>query len=163
MNAAIRKQLPVIIVVVLIGFITGCILMTLVHDSASSMGASQFSTIIFIIPCVIMLAGSFVIAFTADEIGRQLYIVSLALCLVCGAISMFVGSSWLSDPAIAEQLLANSPDGTVITPILNSPITIIRDIAAFVVVPTVGCVLGAWAGSRVHPMRREKRPKKGKK
>ncbi len=167
MNAIVRNHLPVIAVVTVLGFVTGCIFMSLTHDAAANMSASMFSTTIFIIPCIVMLVGSFAIAFTANTIGRQLYVVVLAICLVCGVISMFVGSSWLSDPALSAQLLANSPDGSTVTPILQSPMTILRDVAAFIVVPTVGLIIGAWAGSRVHPMQAEKdvkkKQKKGKK
>ena len=163
MDAVVRNHLPVIVVVTLVGVITGCVALTFVHNSASTMDANLFSGLLFVVPCAIMLVCSFVIAFTAYEIGRQLYIVVLSICLILGVVSMLVGSAWLSDQSIAAQLLANSPADTVITPILKSPMTILRDIAAFVVVPTVGCILGAWAGSRVHPMRADKKSKKSNK
>ena len=163
MDSVVRKQLPIIVVVTIVGFITAAIFMTIVRDSAGSLGASQFGWLVFIVPCVVMLVGSFIIAFTASEIGRNLYVVVLAICLVGGLISIFVANMWLSDSSITEALLANSDEGTVILPIFNSPIVILRDIAAFVVVPTVGCILGAWVGSKFHPLEGEKKSKKSKK
>ncbi|MBQ9043162.1 MAG: hypothetical protein IJ111_10175, partial [Eggerthellaceae bacterium] len=148
MDAVVRKHLSVIIAVTLVGIVTAALLLQLVHDSAASMGANQFSMVIFLVPCAIMLVGSFVIAATARQIGRQLYLVVLVICLVTGIVSMVVTSGWLSDPSITALLMANSPEDTVITPILQSPITIFRDIAAYVVIPTVGCIFGAWLGSR---------------
>ena len=161
MDAVVKKHLTVIVAVTLIGIVTAVLLMNLVRDSAGSLGANQFSILIFLIPCIIMLIGSFVIAATATQIGRQLYLAVLIICLVTGIASMVVGSNWLSDPQITAALLANSPEDTVVTPILKSPITILRDIAAFIVIPTVGCIAGAWVGSRLHPMQADK-PKRKK-
>lgn len=163
MDSVVRNHLTVIAAVTLIGALTAAFLMNFVHDRAASMSANQFALLIFLIPCIVMLVGTFVIAMTATQIGRQLYLTALIVCLATGLVSMLVGSSWLSDPNITALLLANSPDGTVITPIMQSPITIFRDIAAFIVIPTVGCILGAWVGSRIHPLRADKPAKKKKK
>ncbi len=163
MDSVVRKHLSVIIAVTLVGIVTTSLLLQLVHDSAAGMGANQFAMAIFLVPCAVMLIGSFAIAATARQIGRQLYLVVLAICLVTGIVSMVVTSGWLSDPSIAALLMANSPADTVITPILQSPITIFRDIAAYVVIPTVGCIFGAWLGSRIHPLSDDGTAKKKKK
>lgn len=163
MDAVVRNHLTVIAAVTVIGIATAAFLMNFIHDSAAGMSANQFALLIFLVPCIVMFVGTFVIAMTANQIGRQLYLTTLIICLATGLVSMLVGSSWLSDPEITALLLANSPDGTVITPIMQSPITIFRDIAAFIVIPTVGCIFGAWLGSRLHPLRADKPSKKKKK
>lgn len=163
MNSSLRKQLSVIILTTLVGVVTGWLLMSYTRDCAASLDVDLFSALMFVIPCAIMLIGSFIVAFTATEIGRQLYVVSVVICLVTGLAATVLASAWMSDAAIAAQLLANSPDDAVVRPILNSPITMIRNVAAFVLVPTVGNVIGAWLGSRFHPMTAEKAPKGGKK
>lgn len=152
MDEVVRKHLSVIIAITLLGLVTGYLAMTFVRDNAAVMNANSFALWVFLVPCVFILVCSFAIAATARQIGRQLYLVVLVVSLICGIISMIMASGWLSDPEISALLLANSPEETVITPILQSPITILRDIAAFVVLPTVGCIFGAWVGSRVHPM-----------
>lgn len=148
----LRKQLSVIILVTLVGVVSGYLLLSLVHDSAGTLNVDTFSSLMFFIPCILMFIGSFIVAATATEIGRQLYVASLAICLVTGVVSMFLSSAWMGDPTVASQLLANSPEGTVIVAPLRSAIIIFRDIAAFVVIPTIGNIFGAWIGSRLHPM-----------
>ena len=163
MDPKVRKHLSVFIGVTVIGFVTGYLCMRCVRDAADTLSFSAFSTLTFIVPCAIMLIASFFIAATADEIGRQFYIVILVICLVAGIISMFVTNNWLTQDDIVAKLLANSPDGTVILPTLQAPVTMLRDIAAFVVAPTVGSIAGAWVGSRLHPMTGEKHKNKKKK
>ena len=163
MDSAVKRQLPVIIVVTLVGVITAVIFMTLVHDSAASLEASQFGWLAFLIPCAIMLIGSFAITFTASEISRQLYVVTLAICLLGGIAAMLVINAWQSDPETTSALLANSAEGATIIPTLKAPITILRDIAAFIVIPTVGCILGAWIGSKFHALSGKKSKQKSKK
>ena len=157
MDSVVKKHLPFIIGITLLGIVATYFVYSWLHDSAvTTMSASTFSWWLFLVPCGIMLVCSFAIACTAEEIGRSLYVTVLAICLVLGIVTMCVASAWMSDPIIAESLLANSEEGTVIVPILKSPITILRDIAAWVVIPTVGCILGAWVGSRLHPLKGDK-------
>ena len=164
MNPVVKKHLPFIAGITILGALTTYFLYSWLHDSAvHTMSASAFSWWLFLGPCIIMFVCSFAIACTAEVIGRQLYVATLVICLVWGVITMFVASTWMSDPAISEILLANSPEGTTITPVLKSPMTILRDIAAWIVIPTVGCILGAWVGSRIHPMKAEKQKKIKKK
>ena len=155
MSESVKKHLPVIAIVTVIALASAAYALLLVHDNVASMSVDAFSAYIIVIPCVAMLVGSFAITVTAQTIGRQLYIVVLAICFVLGLVSLVVTSLWMSDPSIASALLANSPEGTTITPVTESLLTVVRDIAAYVVVPTVGCIAGAWVGSRVHPVERE--------
>ena len=164
MDPVVKKHLPFIIGITLLGVVATYFVYMWLHDTAyTTMSATMFSWWLFLVPCIVMLICSFAIACTADEIGRQLYVAVLAICLVLGVISMFVASAWLSDPTIPETLLANSPADTVLTPVLKSPMTILRDVAAWIVIPTVGCIFGAWVGSRLHPMSGEKKNKSKKK
>lgn len=163
MNETVKQHLPIIVVVSLLGIATTYFLLSRAYASAATLSVDSFSTYIFGIPCIVMFICSTVIMMTAHRIGRQLYLVIVTICLITGVISMLVTSTWLSDDSIAALLLANSPADTVITPILNSPIVILRDIAAFFVAPTVGCIFGAWLGSRLHPMTSDAMPKNSKK
>lgn len=151
-DRVLRKQLSVIVLVTLIGVVSGFFLMSFVHDSAGTLNVDAFSSLMFFIPCILMFIGSFIVAATATEIGRTLYVASLAICLVTGCASMILASVWLSDATVTAQLLANSPENTTIIPPINSALTIFRNIAAYVVVPTIGVIFGAWVGSRLHPM-----------
>lgn len=151
-DQVLRKQLSVIILVTVVGIVTGWFILSFVRDNAGTFDAGMFSALMYLIPCALMLIGSFVVAATATEIGRTLYIASLAICVTTGVISMFIVSAWMSDPAVTTLLLANSAEGTTIVPPLKSAMTIFRNVASYIVVPTVGCILGAWVGSRLHPM-----------
>ena len=155
MTEGFKQHLPVIIVVSIVGLATGAFALMYVKNSAASMDVGAFSSYIIIIPCLIMLVCSLVVAMTAHTIGRQLYVTMLALCLALGLVSMVVTSIWMSDPVVSAALLANSPEGEVITPITQQPIIVMRNIAAYVVMPTVGCIAGAWIGSRLHPIQAE--------
>ena len=119
------------------------------------MDLDTFSTWLFAIPCVVIFICSTVIVLTAHEIGRQMYIVVVAISMVAGFMSMFLTAFWMQDPQLTSALLANSPSGTEIKPLFDQPMTLLRDIAAFFVLPTIGCILGAWIGSRLHPMTSE--------
>ena len=162
MDIDVRENLPTIVIMTLIGAATCAFALFQVHENAGSMNASTFSTLIFIIPCVFLVLISLATTIVANRIGRQLYLVMLVISLVFGVAVMVITSSWLTDPVITEKLLANSPGETVILPILGSPFTMLRDVAAFVVCPTIGCIAGAWIGSRLHPVEADRR-NKGKK
>ena len=151
-DGVLRKQLSVIILVTVVGIATGWFVLSAIRDNAGMFDVNTFSGLMYLVPCFLMFVGSFIVAATATEIGRTLYVASLAICVVTGIISMFIASAWLSDATVASQLLANSEEGTSIVPPLNSAMTIFRDIASYIVVPTVGCIAGAWVGSRLHPM-----------
>ena len=160
MSDTVRGHLPIIIVVTLVGVATGAFAMLQVASAASSLDVSTFSTLMLVMPCVVMLIGSFVIAATAVRIERQLYVVVLAICLALGLVSLVAASIIMSDASVASALLANSGEGAQVVPDTQSPMLVMRDIAAYVVMPTIGCIAGAWVGSRVHPMSAERR--KGK-
>ena len=161
MSDIVKNHLSVIIAATLLGIVAGYFAFKAIYDGIGGMDEVLFSGLVFGVPCAIMFIASFIVAVTAQEIGRPLYIVMLGICLVTGVVSMLVASNWMSDSTIAATLTANSKEGAVIVPILKSPITILRNIAAYVVVPTVGLILGAWVGSRIHPLRGEK-PKNNK-
>ena len=148
----IRENLPSLIAVTAIAVATCAFALMQVHGNAGNLSYEAFSNLIFAIPCVAMVLGPFVVVLVSRQIGRKLYLTLVGICFVLGIATMLVTSSWLSDPDIAAKLLANSAEGTIVLPILNAPIIIMRDIAAFIVCPTVGCIAGAWLGSRLHPV-----------
>ena len=155
MSDDIRENLPTLVAVTLIGIATCAFALMQVFSNASSFNISTFSLAIFVIPAVIMLIGSFIIVLTSQRIGRKLYVAIVAICLVLGIVVMVATSIWITDPTIVAQLQANSPEGMPVTPPTNSPLIVMRDIAAFVVCPTIGCIAGAWIGSRLHPVTSE--------
>ena len=163
MSDTVKQHLPVIVVVTLVGIATSYFLLSRVVGNAAGMDVDGFSTAIFGIPCIVMFICSTVIVLTSPGINRQLYLVVVGIGLATGIASMLAGNAWLLDSSIANALLANSPAGTTITPVLNAPVIVLRDIAAFFVIPTVGSILGAWLGSRIHPMTSESKNAKGKK
>ena len=162
MSDSVRKHLPIIIVVSLAGIATGYLVLSSVYAGASDMSVEAFNSFIFLVPCACMLACSTIIMLTAQEIGRQMYLIVVGLCLAAGIICMIVTSTWLMDDALASSLLANSPDDAAVVPIINSPVLVLRDIAAFFVAPTVGSIFGAWLGSRLHPMKQDEKDGKGR-
>ena len=162
MTEGLKQHLPIIVVVSLVGLGTAAFALHNVLMGVGSMNVDTFNTLIIVIPCAIMLVCSFIIAFTASEIGRQLYLTVVGISVVLGIVSMILTSMWASDPTIATALLANSGEGATLIPATGAPVIVIRDIAAYFVVPTIGCILGAWVGSRVHPMTSSKK-NKGKK
>ena len=163
MTEGLRKHLPMIVVITIIGVGTGIIALSRVLDAAQGMTTGMFSRLIIVIPCSIMLVCSLLIAMTASEISRQLYLIVVGICVVFGIVSMVVTSGWMSDPTIAEALFVNSGSTDPVVAPLNNPLIIIRDIAAYFVVGTVGCIAGAWIGSRLHPMKSAGKSRKKKK
>ena len=157
MTEGFKRHLPLVVAVSLMGIATCAFALMQVANAASSMSVDGFSMYVILVPCIAMAVCSLVITITASEIGRQLYLAVVGVCFACGIVSMVVTSGWFSDPTISAQLVANSPEGTSITPPLQNPLIVLRDIAAFIVVPTVGCIAGAWLGSRLHPVTSEKR------
>lgn len=160
MSDSVRQHLPVIAVVTVVGLATGAFAMMRVADAAAGLDLGTFSLLMLVAPCAVMLVGSFIIAATATRIERQLYVVVLATCLAAGLVSLVAAAAMTSDPAIAAALQANTADGTQVIPDTGSPILVLRDIAAYVVAPTVGCIAGAWVGSRLHPMSASPRKRK---
>ena len=154
MSDVVRQHLTVIVATCLLGIAVASFILLQVHDAAGSMDVSTFSLAIFIVPCIVMLVCSFIIMVTANAIGRQLFVVVVGICFATGIVCMVVTSGWLSDANVAAQLLANSPEGTTITPPIQNIVVVMRDIAAFIVAPTVGSIAGAWLGSRLHPIDR---------
>lgn len=162
MTEALRRHLPVIVVVSLLGIATCFLVLSNVCGNAANMDVQSFENAVFIIPCIVMLVCSFIIMLTTSRIGRQLFVTVVGICLALGVIEMVLTSTWLTDPAITSLLLANSDSQTAIVAPIQSIVLIVRNIAAYFVAPTVGCILGAWIGSRIHPMSSET-PKKSKK
>ena len=152
MDDAVRQHMTVIVAVLLLGVIAGAFALLQLRNAAGSLDVGAFSLAVFVIPCVIMVICSFIIMMTAQAIGRQLFAVVVLACFAFGVVSMVVTSGWFADATITDQLLANSPEGTVITVPVQNMVVVLRDIAAFVVAPTVGSIAGAWVGSRLHPM-----------
>ena len=157
MTEGFKRHLPVVVVVSLVGIATCVFALMQVANGASGMNVDSFSMYIILVPCIVMVVCSLLITITASEIGRQLYLAVVGVCFVGGIVSMVITSGWFSDPFISAQLLANSPDGTTITPPLQNPLIVLRNIAAYIVAPTVGCIAGAWLGSRLHPVTSDKR------
>lgn len=160
MSDELKQHIPAIVVIYLVGVATCAFALMQVHSGVQGLDVNLFSTLIIVIPCAALLICSFLIAFSAPEISRPLYVLVLGASLALGFIAVFVTSSWMSNAEIAAQLVANSPEGTELTPVLRDPFTLFKDVAAFVVVPTIGCIAGAWVGSRVHPMNAKRKKRK---
>ncbi|MBQ9001215.1 MAG: hypothetical protein IJ087_05115 [Eggerthellaceae bacterium] len=156
MTEGFQKPLPVNVVVSFAGITPSAFALMQIANAASSMNVDSFSTYVIVVPCIAMVACSILITITASEIGRQLYLTVVGVCFVCGIVSMVVTSGWFSDPSISAQLLSNSPEGTSITPPLQNPLIVLRNLAAYIVAPTIGCIAGAWLGSRLHPVKSSK-------
>ena len=156
MNQHIKRHLPVIIAVSAVCAASAAFALSFLHGAASDMSLDAFSLAVFVVPCVAMVVASLVMVMTSSFLSRQLYVIALGICLAAGIVAMVVTSSWFQDPVITAALLANSPDGTQVTVPIQSPLIVMRNIAAYVVAPTVGCIAGAWIGSRLHPMERVK-------
>lgn len=153
MSEYVRKQLPVIAVVFAIGILSSGFALMQLRGSVPGIDVDTFSLLSLVIPCLAIALCSLVIMLMANEIGKQLFVVVTSVCVIAGAISMIVVSIWMSDQAFASQLLAHSSEGAMVIPPVNTPLIIVRDIAAFFVCSVVGCILGAWVGSRLHPVR----------
>lgn len=152
MSPALKGHLPVIILMAVLGIFSSVFFMTLVHDNAGAFNASIFNLLLTAIPCVAMVICSFIVAITAKEIGSRMLWIVTGICVIAGFASMVVVAGWQGDSEIVSAVLANSPSDTTITPITNSPFGIVRNVLLYVVCPMVGCVLGAWIGSRIHPL-----------
>lgn len=154
MNDELKDHLPTIIATFAIGIAACAFALLQVYNNAGAMNVDMFSMAVWVVPCVFMVICSFVIMVTANAIGRKLFLVVVGVCFVAGVIEMVLTSTWFSNPDIVSALLANSGDGAEVVPPINNPIAVMRDIAAFIVAPTVGSIFGAWLGSRLHPMKR---------
>ncbi|MBR0403891.1 MAG: hypothetical protein IJI68_01615 [Eggerthellaceae bacterium] len=163
MTDIVKQHLPTIVVVTIVGIATSYFLLSRVLANVANMDVDGFSTAVFGIPCVVMFICSTIIVLTAPGINRQLYLVVVIICMVLGVISMLCSNAWMLDKTITAALLANSPDDTTVVPVLKNGMLILRDVAAYFVIPTVGSILGAWVGSRIHPMTSESKNAKGKK
>ena len=153
MSEYVRKQLPVIVAVFAIGIFTAGFALMQLRGSASGVDVDAFSTYSLVIPCVAIAICSLAIMLMANEIGRQLFVIVSSVCVIAGAISMIVVSVWLSDQSFAAQLLEHSAEGAVVVAPINAPLIIVRNIAAYFVCSVVGSIIGAWIGSRLHPVR----------
>lgn len=160
MSEDIRENLPTLIIAFVLGIGTCVFALVQICNNAASLDVNTFGILTFVIPFGIMIIVPFAIVLTSQRIGRKLYLVIVGTCFVLGIVVLVLTSTLMSDPTISTQLLANSPEGTVIVPAVNSPIIVMRDIAASIVCPTVGCIAGAWIGSRLHPVTAEKTSKR---
>ena len=138
MSDEVREHLPVIIAMSVVGIATATFALAQLHANQASVDLDTFSWAVFLVPCAAMLVCSFVIMLTAHTIGRQLFVIVTGICLATGIVAMVVTSSWF--------------DASVTTPPIQNPITVMRDIAAYIVAPAVGSIAGAWIGSLIHPM-----------
>ena len=152
MTESLRNHLPVIVAVSVVGTLTGAFALMQVRNGVSGMTVGTFDMLIIVIPCVIMLVCSLIVAATAKAIERPLYVTMMGICLALGLVSMVATSMWAANPDIAAALVANSGEGASLVPATNSPLIAMRNVAAYIVMPTVGCIAGAWIGSRLHPM-----------
>ncbi len=153
MSEYVRKQLPVIAAVFAIGILTSGFALIQLHGAVPGMDVDTFSLLSLVIPCIAAFLCSLAIMLTANEIGKQLFVVVTSACVIAGAASMVVVSFWMSDQSFAAELLRHSAEGAVVVAPANAPLIVIRDIAAFFVCSVVGSVIGAWVGSRLHPVR----------
>ncbi|MBO4353293.1 MAG: hypothetical protein J5818_07385 [Eggerthellaceae bacterium] len=160
MSESLKRHIPVIVAVSLVGIATGAFALIQVRNAAASMDTGTFEGLIIVIPCMIMLICSLIVAMTAHAIERNLYVTMLVICLAVGIVSMVLTSIWEADASLTALLLANSAEGETITPAVNQPIIVMRNIAAYIVMPTIGCIAGAWLGSRMHPMEADLSAKK---
>ena len=152
MSPALKAHLPVIALVAVLGILCAAGLLTLVRDNAGMFNAGMFTFFLIAIPCVVMLICGFAISVTAKEIGSRLLTIVVAICVISGFASILVVSGWQGDSAISAAVLANSPEGATLTPIINSPFGIVRNVMLYLLCPAAGCVAGAWVGSRLHPV-----------
>ena len=161
-NSSLKAHLPVIILIAVLGALSGSILLTVIRDNAAMFNAGTFTFTLIGLPCVIMVIASFIISVTAREIGSRMLVIVEAICVVLGIAATVVASGWQADPAITSVVLANSGDGATITPMTNSPFGIIRNVMLYLLCPMVGSVAGAWVGSRLHPVSVDVNNKKSK-
>lgn len=152
MKEQVRKHLPILIAIFAIGVLTGAFALMQVKNAVPGISVDAFNTIIMIVPCAIALICSFVSMMLASEIGKQLFIVTTMTSLFIGVVILIVTSVWMFDQSFAAQLLENSPEGSIVVPTINAPVMIVRNIAACFVCSVVGCIGGAWLGSRLHPV-----------
>ena len=162
MSEDIRENLPTLIIAFALGIAACVFAFVQICNNAGSLDVNTFGILTFAIPFGLMIVIPFIIILTSQRIGRKLYLTIVGACFALGIVVLVLTSTLMSDPAISTQLLANSPEGTTIVPAVNSPIIVMRDIAASIVCPTVGCIAGAWIGSRLHPVTAEKTSKKRK-
>lgn len=148
MTDELKMHLPTIIAVTFVGIAVTFFALSALHDTVGSIGIGTLETMTFIVPCLVMIVGSFIIMATANAINRQLYVCVVVICLVTGAVATVLTNDWFV--------------GTELVPPLQNVVALIRNVAAFFVSPTVGCIGGAWVGSRLHPMKATKAPSKKK-
>ncbi len=159
MSESVKKQLAFIAIVTIFGIAWCGILLGFLKSATSSLNVLTFDILTLVIPCVVMFVCALVIMMRADEIGSTLLLIVEVICFVCGMASLVITSSWQADPQVAEALLANSAEGATITPSLQNVFAIVRGAALFLFVPLMGSILGAWIGSRLHPVSVDKHNK----
>jgi len=163
MGSELKEHLVVFSIVSVVGVLAGILAFVFIHGAIPQMSYDTFSLLTIVVPCVIMFVCAFIIIATAKRIGAQLYGAVVVVCMIAGLASVVVSSIWVLDPATVAALQANSEPGTEIVPAIDTMLIVVRDAAAFFVVPTVGGVLGAMIGSRLHAMSATTAPKRKKK
>lgn len=159
MSPALKAHLPVIAIITVICAFSSAFFMTAVRDNAGSFSAGTFTFLLIAVPCAFMVIGSFIIMLTTKEIGSRMFIIVEAICVVLGFVSMVVASGWEGDTAIVSLIA----DGSSIVPVANSPFGIVRNVLLYVCCPMVGSVVGAYLGSRLHPLAVDRNNKPSKK
>ena len=148
MTEELKQHLPTIIAVTFVCIAATFFILTSLHGAVDEVGLGVLETMSFLVPSIVMIIGSFVIMATSTAVNRQIYVCIVAICLVAGAVATVLTNDWFV--------------GTDLVPPLNNFVALIRNLAAFFVAPTVGCIAGAWLGSRLHPMKMTKAPNKKK-
>ena len=159
MSEGVKRHLKVIVLVTILGIACGSTLLVALKGSAGSMNVLAFDILTLVIPCFVMFVCAVAIMMSAEEIGTTLLMIVEVICFVCGMASLVVTSGWQADPDVATALLANSAEDATITPSLQNVFAIVRGAALFLFVPMIGSILGAWIGSRLHPVSVDKHNK----
>lgn len=148
MTEELKLHLPTIIAVTFVCIIATYFALTSLHGAVDQVGLGALETMSFLVPSIVMVIGSLIIMATSHAVTRQIYVCIVVICLVTGAVATVLTNSWFV--------------GTDLVPPLQNFIALIRNLAAFFVAPTIGCIAGAWIGSRLHPMKMTKAPNKKK-
>lgn len=144
----LRRTLPALVIITIACVILGATLLGFVHDHASDLTVKTYELLLMAIPAALMLVGSFLTMFFAD-INKTVFVTVVFTCIVVGLVGLGITGTWLNDPAFTSALLANSPADAVLSSPISTPFKVFRDFALFAFTPMVGCIAGAWVGSRI--------------
>lgn len=144
----LKRTLPALVVITIACVVLGAGLLGFLHDHASSLNAKTYELLLMVIPAVLMLLGSFLTMFFAN-INKTVFVTVVFTCVVVGLVGLGISATWLNDPAFTSAILANSPEGSTLSSPISTPFKVFRDFALFAFTPMVGCIAGAWVGSRI--------------